>query len=76
MKNLPPVDVFLAHNSPRLVHDRDDEVHIGFIAFNSYIDRAKLRIFLHGHQHHTVETQLGSTRVIGIFGYRSLVLPE
>ena len=52
----PPVDIFLAHNSPRLVHDRDDEVHIGFAAFNSYIMRAKPRLFLHGHQHYGEET--------------------
>src|SRR5436305_765482 len=26
--SLPPVDVFVAHNSPRNVHDREDEVHI------------------------------------------------
>lgn len=76
MDKFPGVEVFLAHNSPRLVHDRDDEVHIGFTAFNTYIARAKPRLFLHGHQHQNVESMIGGTRVIGTYGHRSLVLPE
>jgi Icc-related predicted phosphoesterase len=76
MATFPAVDVFTAHNSPRLIHDRDDEVHIGFVAFNSYLTRAKPRLFLHGHQHHSEETTVGTTRVIGTLGHRFLVLPE
>ena len=64
----PPVDVFVAHNSPRHVHDRDDEVHFGFEAFNGYIRRAQPRLFLHGHQHINQETLVGRTRVVGIYG--------
>ncbi len=30
LAELPRVDVFVAHNFPRLVHDREDEVHFGF----------------------------------------------
>src|SRR4030095_1658821 len=41
----PRVDVFVAHNSPRMIHDRDDEVHTGFGAFNSYIARTHPRWF-------------------------------
>ena len=70
----PPVDVFVAHNSPRHVHDRDDEVHIGFEAFRDYIDRVKPRLFLHGHQHLNQETQIGQTRVIGVYGCKQLEL--
>lgn len=76
MSNFPGVDVFLAHNSPRLVHDRDDEVHIGFTAFNAYITRTKPKLFLHGHQHQSAESTLGATRVIGVYGYRFLALPD
>jgi Icc-related predicted phosphoesterase len=76
LATFPPVDVFVAHNSPRLVHDREDEVHIGFVAFNNYIDRTKPRFFLHGHQHQQIESRVGSTTVVGTFGYRFLVLPE
>ena len=52
LASFPPVDVFVAHNSPRSVHDRDDEVHLGFVAFSNYIARNKPKLFLHGHQHH------------------------
>ena len=72
MAGFPPVDVFIAHNSPRGIHDRDDEVHLGFVAFSNYITSAKPKFFIHGHQHHNVETMVGSTRVIGTFGHRFL----
>jgi Icc-related predicted phosphoesterase len=75
LDGFPRVDVFVAHNSPRLVHDRDDEVHIGFAAFSNYLTTARPRFFLHGHQHHDVETLVGQTQVIGTYGHRFLVLP-
>ena len=64
----PPVDVFVAHNSPRHVHDREDEVHLGFEAFAGYIRRVRPRLFFHGHQHINQETRIGETRVIGVYG--------
>ena len=64
----PPVDVFVAHNSPRRIHDRDDDVHFGFDAFVSYIQRVQPRLFIHGHQHINRESQVDRTRVIGVFG--------
>jgi Icc-related predicted phosphoesterase len=72
----PPVDVFVTHNSPRLIHDRDDEVHLGFVAFGNYIARANPKFLLHGHQHNNLETLVGRTRVIGTYGHRFLVLPD
>jgi Icc-related predicted phosphoesterase len=66
---LPRVDIFLAHNSPRGVHDREDEVHVGFDAFNTYMARVRPRILLHGHQHQAIETRVGETRVIGVRGH-------
>jgi Icc-related predicted phosphoesterase len=70
----PSVDVFVAHNSPRGIHDREDEVHLGFDAFNRYIDRVKPKFFVHGHQHVSAETDVGSTKVIGTYGSRILEL--
>ena len=75
LKSFPKVDVFVAHNSPAQVHDKDDFVHAGFTAFNSYIARHQPKLFLHGHQHVEKETMMGATRVIGSYGFRSLVLP-
>jgi len=74
LASMPAVDIFLAHSSPRGVHDRDDDVHVGFDAFSDYIQRARPRLFLHGHQHRTVETTLGVTRVIGVDGHRVIEL--
>jgi len=76
MADFPPVDVFIAHNSPRGIHDRDDEVHIGFVAFTNYLTSAKPKYFIHGHMHHEVETTVGSTCVIGTFGHRFLEFPN
>jgi Icc-related predicted phosphoesterase len=74
LADFPAVDVFISHNSPRGVHDRDDDVHTGFSALNTYIDRAAPRLLLHGHQHVDRETQVGQTRVIGIYGWKTIEL--
>lgn len=74
--NFPAVEIFVTHNSPRLVHDRDDDVHTGFSAFNQYLQRAKPKFMFHGHQHQNLESLVGSTRVIGTYGYRMLVVPD
>lgn len=76
LSTFPRVDVFVTHNSPRLVHDREDDVHIGFSAFNAYTARTYPRFLLHGHQHMNAESPLGSTRVIGTYGHRYVVVSE
>jgi len=70
LAGFPPVQVFLSHNSPRGVHDQEDGVHYGFDGLNSYIGRSEPLLVIHGHQHAEKETVIGSTRVIGVFGYR------
>lgn len=70
----PPVDVFVAHNSPRHVHDRDDDVHLGFEGFADYIYRAKPRLFIHGHQHISKETKIGESTVVGVYGCTKIPL--
>ena len=74
LPKFPPVDVFIAHNSPRGIHDREDDVHWGFEGFVHYIDRIQPKLFLHGHQHLSRETQRNETRVIGTYGSRILVI--
>ena len=76
MAGFPKVDIFVAHNSPRLIHDRDDEVHAGFAAFNGYITRAQPKVFFHGHQHVQQESCVGRTRIVGTYGYRYMAIPE
>jgi len=72
LAGFPPVDVFVAHNSPRNIHERDTEVHIGFEAFNRYIERVQPRLFIHGHQHMNQDTLVGRTQVMGVFGQRRI----
>lgn len=74
LADFPAVDVFVAHNSPRHVHDREDDVHLGFAAFNDYIHRCKPRYFIHGHQHLNKESLIGTTRVLGVYGSKRLEL--
>jgi len=68
--SFPPVDILLSHNSPRGIHDQEDEVHFGFEGLNTYILRAKPRLLIHGHQHVNKETQLAQTRIIGVYGHQ------
>lgn len=76
LADLPAVDVFVAHNSPQGIHECDDDVHQGFEAFREYVERARPRYFLHGHQHVNAITKLGDTDVIGVYGeYRMQLDP-
>jgi len=68
LADFPPVDVFISHNSPRGIHDKDDGIHIGFDGLRSYIERTQPKLFIHGHQHKEVESWLGSTRIVGAYG--------
>lgn len=76
LESFPPVDVFVAHNSPHLIHQWDDNVHRGFKAFNAYIERARPQVLIHGHQHVNAETLSAATRVIGVFGQRWIRMPS
>jgi len=68
MEQMPPVDVFLSHNSPFGIHDKKDNAHQGFTAFKDYVDKSKPKFLLHGHQHINKETVIGETKVVGIYG--------
>jgi Icc-related predicted phosphoesterase len=66
LTQLPAVDVLISHNSPRGIHDKPDDVHTGFDAFNWYIEQHKPKLVFHGHQHVNRETAIGTTKVIGV----------
>ena len=76
MRRFPAVDVFVAHNSPFGVHQRDSNVHQGFEGFGDYISRAKPRLFLHGHQHLDCTTVQGDTTIVGVYGERIVRLEK
>ena len=68
--DFPAVDIFIAHNSPRGIHERDSLNHQGFNAFLDYIDRVQPAYFLHGHQHCNKVSYRGKTTIMGIYGER------
>ncbi len=70
MSHMPGVDVFIAHNSPRGVHECDQKAHIGFDSFRDYINKYQPRLFLHGHQHLNSTKRFGKTEVVGVFGFK------
>ena len=70
LKDFPHVDVFVSHNSPRGIHDKEDEIHTGFDALAVYICRHQPKVLIHGHQHVNSETEKYGTRVIGVYGHR------
>ena len=74
IKHFPPVDVFIAHNSPFGIHDTEDHAHIGFKSFNKYIEKNKPKYFLHGHQHINKTTFLGDTEIICVYGEKTILL--
>ena len=66
------VDVFLSHNSPRGIHDKNDQIHHGFDGLLPYIRRAKPKLLIHGHQHVDRETCADGTRVVGVYGCKTI----
>ncbi|MCG3147230.1 MAG: hypothetical protein PCFJNLEI_00668 [Verrucomicrobiae bacterium] len=76
LKGFPRVDVFVSHNSPRHIHDKEDETHYGFEALAAYVTKNRPRFFFHGHQHINQETIVGITRVIGVYGRGILEFSE
>ena len=71
MGSFPYVDIFLAHTNPKGIHDKkDSRVGYGFVAFREYIERVQQKIFLHGHVHENLETNLGKTKIISVYGQR------
>jgi len=69
------LDILVTHSPPKGIHDGTDPAHVGFTAFNRFIDRFRPRYLLHGHSHvwrrdTVVATQVGSTTVLNVCPYR------
>jgi Icc-related predicted phosphoesterase len=72
LTGFPRVDVFVAHAPPEGIYGMDDGIHDGFTAFREYIEEEEPALFLHGHVHLNLETQLGGTLVVATRGSRML----
>lgn len=75
------VDIFLAHATPRKVHDLEDNCHKGFSCYNWFIKKFKPVYFVHGHIHlydSRAErvTEYEGTKVVNAFGYTVIELTE
>ena len=68
IQRLPPVDILISHNSPAEIHEKDQDVHQGFVALAEYIRKHSPRLLIHGHQHVSRESLVGKTRVVGVYG--------
>lgn len=71
------LDIFVAHAPPWGIHDKEDLPHRGIRAFRWLIDVFKPALFLHGHIHiyqkyEVTETQIGPTRIVNTFGYKTM----
>lgn len=71
------LDIFISHAPPWRIHDKDDLPHQGIKAFRWLIDVFKPKLFLHGHIHiyqryEVTETQIGPTRVINTYGFKTV----
>jgi uncharacterized protein len=69
------VDILITHSPPKGIHDGTDPAHVGFTAFNRFIDRFRPRYLLHGHSHiwrrdTVVATQVGPTTVLNVCPFR------
>jgi len=74
-------DAIVTHAPPFGLGDREDQAHVGFEAFLSFIDRYEPPLWLHGHIHlygpeekagrETLrKTQHGTTRVVNVYGHQ------
>jgi len=70
MSGFPPVDILISHNSPRGIHERNDENYAGFDGLINYILQYKPKYLFHGHQHREQETVYEGTRVICVYGWK------
>jgi len=70
LRRLPKVDILIAHSPMAGVHDDRDRVHEGFEGLRQYVERARPKLFLHGHVGKNQETTVSETRVISVLGKR------
>ena len=74
LQNFPTVDIFIVHNPPPGINERDIGIHQGFDVFLDYIDRVQPRYFLHGHLHCREISYRGKTCIMGVYGEKNFQL--
>lgn len=73
-----PLDILISHSPPFGIHDDSDPAHQGLKALNWLIRITKPRYHFHGHTHlyrrnlENVETNIGLTKVINVYPYKTI----
>lgn len=75
------LDLFVSHAPPLDIHDGPDLTHRGFAAFRAFLQAFRPALMLHGHSHvqrnlQATDTAFLHTRVVNVYPYRVLELPE
>lgn len=76
------LDILLTHSPPHGIHDDDSAAHRGLKAINWLLRVARPRYHLHGHMHslrrnlESDVTQVGATKVVNIYPYHVLEVPD
>lgn len=75
------LDIFMTHASPRHIHDHEDPCHIGFEAYNWFIEKYKPTYMVHGHIHlyDMREERIGKyyeTTVVNAYAHCVIELPD
>lgn len=72
------LDILITHSPPFGIHDDTDPAHNGLKALNWLIRVAQPRYHFHGHTHFVkrnleiAETNLGITRIINVYPYKTI----
>jgi Icc-related predicted phosphoesterase len=72
------LDILISHSPPFGIHDDSDPAHHGLKAINWLIRVAQPRYHFHGHIHiykrnlENIETNIGLTKVINVYPYKTL----
>ena len=74
LQHFAAVDIFLAHNSPAKIYDKQDGIHCGFFALHDYIVEKSPSILIHGHQHVDEDSFFAETHVSGVYGYKLITI--
>lgn len=61
-------NIFISHNAPKGIHDKDLYAHEGTMAKRDFIDENNVDYWFHGHLHKIEMTKYENTHVINVYG--------
>lgn len=61
-------NIFISHNAPKGIHDKDLYTHEGTIAKRDFIENNCVDYWFHGHLHKIEQTKHNKTLIINVYG--------